>query len=142
MTTPSSGKKRAAKTSGKNTRYAISAEVFVKAWESSATIQEVYEALKAYSEQNGRPTMPLPIIASRAAEYREKLPLKRMPRIGKRNLDAKALAAVVAKVRTEKGDVAGGDEPVLTRAQVEEVVIEVLERFGLVEKGAKKGRRS
>ena len=142
MTTPSSRKKQTAKNPGRKTDYAIPAEVFVSTWESSSTIQEVFETLKAYSEERGSPVMPLPIIASRAAEYREKLPLKRMPRIGKRNIDAKALAAVVAKVRNEKGDATGGDEPVLTRAQVEEVVIEVLERLGLVEKGATKGRRS
>ncbi|HEX4610094.1 MAG TPA: hypothetical protein VH092_18015 [Urbifossiella sp.] len=138
--------------SGKKTEYGVPAEVFVAAWEAAGTIQEVYETLKAYSEQHGNPVMPRPIIAARASEYREKVPLKKMPRISDRNLDAKALTDLVEKLRAGKAgevkaevkvdDAAKGNEPVLTRAQVEEVVIEVLERLGLVEKGARKGRRS
>ncbi len=142
MTAPNSGKKQTAKNPGRKTDYSIPPEVFVEVWEQSATIQEVYETLKAYSEANGSLVMPQPIIASRAAEYREKLPLKRMPRLHAKLLNKPALTALVAKVRTEQGDVAKGDQPVLTRAQVEEVVVEVLERLGLVEKGAGKGRQS
>lgn len=125
--------KQTPKPPGKLTNYAIPPDVFVAAWEAAATIQEVYKALKKHSEAQGTPVMPPAIIAARAAEYRRTLPLKRMPRISARTLDAKALTAVVAKVRAENGAAPSqNDEPVLTRAQVEEVVVEVLKKYGLV----------
>jgi hypothetical protein len=106
--------------------------VFVAAWEAASTIQEAHAALKKYADENGTPVMPPAIIAARAAEYRRTLPLKRMPRISARTLDTQALTAVVAKVRSEKGEAAGMDQPVLTRGQVEEVVMDVLRKCGLV----------
>lgn len=127
--------KQTSKPPGKLTNYAIPPDVFVTAWENGANINEVFATLKTYSEQHGTPVMPKPIIASRAAEYRRDVPLKRMPRgVTSRNIDAKALTAVVAKVRAEQGAAAPsqGDEPVLTRAQVEEVVMDVLRKVGLV----------
>lgn len=114
------------------TDYSIPADVFIEVWEKASTIQEAHGALKKYSEQNGTPVMPPAIIAARAAEYRKTLPLKRMPRISARTLDTKALTAVLAKVRGEKVDVAEKDVPVLTRSQVEEVVMDVLRKIGLV----------
>lgn len=128
-------KKHSPERAPKITNYGIPPEVFVAAWEAAANFHEVYATLKAYSEAQGTPVMPGPIIASRAAEYRKsKVPLKLMPRVSSRNLDAKALTEVVAKVRSEQGAPAPttGDEPVLTRAQVEEVVVEVLRKYGLV----------
>ena len=126
--------KQTAKKPGKLTNYAIPADVFVEAWEGGANIHETFATLKTYSQKHGTPVMPHPIIAARAAEYRKaKVPLKMMPRVSSRNLDANALTAVVAKVRAEKGaKTENGADAVLTRAQVEEVVVEVLRKYGLV----------
>ncbi len=127
-------KKPGPKHTFKKTDYAVPPDVFITAWETATTIHEVYEVLKKHAEEQGTPVMPPAIIAARAAEYRKTLPLKRMPRISARTLDAKALAAVVSKVRAEKAgaEKPRGDEPVMTRAQVEEVVEEVLRKYGLV----------
>lgn len=135
--------KKTPKRTFRKTDYSLPAELFVSTWERLPTLDGVYEALKAHSEKAGKPVMPKRIIAARAAEYRSAgIPLKIMPRVSPRNIDAKAMTELVEKVR------AGVPAPApqtlapkavpakpgrgLTREEVEEVVVEVLRRHGLV----------
>src|SRR4051812_13319622 len=61
--------------------YGIDARTFVIAWEQADTVDQVYEALKAVSEQGGFPVMPKPILLARASLYRSAgIPLKKMRR--------------------------------------------------------------
>src|SRR4051794_7706488 len=95
-------KKQAAKNPGRKTEYSIPAGFFVRTWEQSPTLDDVFDALKAHSEKAGTPVMPKPIIVARAAEYRSaKVPLKKMPRVSARNIDAEALTELVKKVRAD-----------------------------------------
>lgn len=75
-------------------QYGISPEVFVRAWQTSSSIQEVADKLSKYA---GR-SYPKETVASRASSYRTRgVKLKRMSRPGAPKLDAEKLNVVASE---------------------------------------------
>jgi len=71
------------------TEYNVSPEEFIRAWQTSASADEVAEKLK----------MPKPIVHARATTYRKAgVKLKSMPRKGQGKLDVDALNRLVEEL--------------------------------------------
>lgn len=78
---------------GKNTRYNISPEEFVRAYETSESYEEVQE----------KTGMPYEVIVTRAHEYRKKgAKLKKLGRRGRKGLDVEALNQLIEEIAREK----------------------------------------
>lgn len=79
--------------------YGVSQEAFVIAWQSSSTVDEVFEKLKVYSQSLGHDAMPRPVILARASSYRQSgIALKKMPRLDNRTLDVEGMNSLIKRI--------------------------------------------
>ncbi len=84
---------------GGRAEYGVSQEAFVIAWQSSGSVDEVFEKLQVYSASLGHQSMPRPVILARASSYRQAgIELKKMPRLDGRTLDVVGMNALVKKI--------------------------------------------
>jgi hypothetical protein len=79
--------------------YGIDQWTFVYYWQKSNSLDEVHQHLAEMSKKFNKPTMPISIIAARAANYRNLgIDLKKMKRKMKGGIDVSALNEMISQI--------------------------------------------
>ncbi len=87
------------------TDYKISPEEFVLAWETSNTVSEVVDKMKALAKTKNAPMMAKEIVLSRASSYRTLgVKLKKLKRKHGKPIDIAALNTLIGRLNLIKTD--------------------------------------